>query len=170
MNKALRSIYLDPFANILDKQNVTVASADTKEVGVIDADPTVTTVLLIDFKNDGHKTWPILLDQLQSLRDRDGLTYCDSSALHQGPSTVVKTRNTSFELVRQNSSTRFVLFDALLLSISDEQHDTTDSYYVSVQMKKMTGLLWLDNLSTKQVDKLAEQIHGADARGLKSRY
>jgi hypothetical protein len=168
--RTLRSLYLDPLTNILDKRNVTVASEDTKEVGVFDADPTVSTVLLIDFKSDGHRTWPILLDQIQSLRDRDWLTYYDGEVLHKGPLTIVGTGNTPFDLVQQNSTDRFVFFDAPLLSISGEQYNASNSYYASVEMKKAIGFLWLNRISVKQVDKLTEQIHAADVKGLKSRY
>ena len=169
-HRTLRSLYLDPLSKIFDKRNVTVASENAKEVGVFDVDPTVSTVLLIDFKGDGHKTWPILLDQLQSLRDKDWLTYYDGAVLHQGPLTIVGTGNTPFDLVQQSSTNRFVFFDAPLLSISDEQYNTTNSYYASVEMKKAIGSLWLNRLSAKQTDKLAEQIHAADVKGLKSRY
>ncbi|KAF1365371.1 hypothetical protein EJ07DRAFT_96614 [Lizonia empirigonia] len=168
--RTLRSLYLDPLTNILDKRNVTVASEDAKEIGVFETDPAVSTILLIDFKSNGHETWPILLEQLQALRDRDWLTYYDGEVLHQGPLTIVGTGNTPFDLVQQNSSNRIIFFDAPLLSISDEQYNTANSYYASVEMKKAIGHLWLNNLSAKQVNKLTEQIHAAEAKGLKSRY
>ncbi|KAF9697384.1 hypothetical protein EKO04_004767 [Ascochyta lentis] len=168
--RTLQSLYLDPLTNILDKRNVTVASENNKEVGVFDANPTSSVVLLVDFKSDGHQTWPILLEQLQRIRDRDWLTYYDGSALHQGPLTIVGTGNTPFDLVQQNDTNRLVFFDAPLLSISDEQYNSTNSYYASVEMSKAVGRLWLNHLAAKQVDELAEQMHAADVKGLKSRY
>ena len=168
--RTLRSLYLDPLTDIFDKRNVTVASDTTKEVGVFDTDPTVSTILLIDFKSDGSKTWPILLEQLQPLRDRDWLTYYDGEGLHRSPLTIVGTGNTPFDLVQQNATNRVIFFDAPLLSVSDDQHYTTNSYYASLEMKKAIGHLWLNRLSAKQVDQLTEQIHAADAKGLKSRY
>ncbi|KAH6616613.1 PLC-like phosphodiesterase, partial [Boeremia exigua] len=170
LHRTLRSLYLDPLANVLDKRNATAASEDRKEVGVFDADPTVSTILLIDFKNDEFKTWPVLLEQLRPFQDRDWLTYYDGSVLHQGPLTIVGTGSTPFELVQQNSTNRIIFFDAPLLSISDEQYNTTNSYYASVEMKKAIGSIWFNKLSAKQVDKLTEQIRAADAKGLKSRY
>lgn len=80
------------------------------------------------------------------------------------------TGNAPFDLVQQNSSNRIIFFDAPLLSISDEQYNTTNSYYASVEMKKAIGHLWFNNLSAKQINKLTEQIHAAEAKGLKSRY
>lgn len=58
------------------------------------------------FKDDGYKMWPIILQQLQSLQDRDCLTFFDGSNLHQGPHTVVGINNTPFELVQQSSCSR----------------------------------------------------------------
>lgn len=168
--RTLRSLYLDPLTNILDKRNATVASEDTKETGIFDADPTESTVLLVDFKSDGHKTWPILLEQLQPLRNKDWLTYYDGSVLHQGPLTIVGTGNTPFDLVQQSFTDRFIFFDAPLLSISDERYNTTNSHYASVEMKKAIGHIWLNRLSAKQTDKLSEQTKAANAKGLKSRY
>lgn len=135
-HRTLRSLYLDPLTNVLDKRNVTVASKDAKEIGVFETDPAASTILLIDFKSNGHETWPILLEQLQALRERDWLTYYDGEVLHQGPLTIVGTGNAPFDLVQQNSSNRIIFFDAPLLSISDEQYNTTNSYYASVEMKK----------------------------------
>ena len=169
-HRTLRSLYLDPLINILDKLNVTVASEHIKEAGVFDIDPTVSTVLLIDFKSDGHKTWPVLLEQIQPLRNRDWLTYYDGSVLHRGPLTIVGTGNTPFNLVQQNPTDRYVFFDAPLLSVAEVQYNTTNSYYASVDMKKAIGYIWFNRLSAKQVEKLAGHIHDADAKGLKSRY
>lgn len=169
-HRTLRSLYLDPLTNIFDKRNATVASETVKEVGVFDADPTVSTILLIDFKSDGHKTWPVLMEQLQSLRDKDWLTYYDGEVLRQGPLTIVGTGNTPFDLIQQNSTSRVVFFDAPLLSISEAQYNTTNSYYASVDLKKAIGHIWLNRLSAKQVDTLTDQINAADAKGLKSRY
>ncbi|KAJ4985652.1 hypothetical protein SVAN01_08827 [Stagonosporopsis vannaccii] len=169
-HRTLRSLYLNPLANILDKRNVTAASLKPKEVGVFDADPRVSIILLIDFKNDGYKTWPVLMEQLRSLQDRDWLTYFDGSVLHQGPLTIVGTGNTPFELVQQDSTNRFVFFDAPLLSITEDQYNTTNSYYASVEVKEAIGSLWFNRLSTGQIVKLEAQMEAANKKGLKSRY
>ncbi|KAJ8110490.1 hypothetical protein OPT61_g6680 [Boeremia exigua] len=169
-HRTLQSLYLDPLANILDKRNVTTATKNEKEVGVFDADPTVSVILLIDVKNDAYKTWSILLEQLQPFRHRDWLTYYDGSTLYQGPLTIVGTGDTPFELIQADSTDRIVFFDAPLLSISDEQYNITNSYYASVEMKKAIGSIWFNKPSDKQIDKLTEQIHAAEVKGLKSRY
>lgn len=168
--RTLRSLYLDPLTHILEKRNVTAASRSPKEVGIFDTDPTASTILMIDFKSNGYETWPILLDQLQPLRDRDWLTYYDGSALHQGPLTIVGTGATPFDLVQKNNTNRFVFFDAPLLAVTHEQYNTTNSYYASVEMKKAIGLLWFNKLSTNQINSIAKQIQAANDKGLKSRY
>jgi hypothetical protein len=45
-----------------------------------------------------------------------------------------------------------------------------NSYYASVSFKKSIGRVWRYRLSTKQLDLIRRQIHGAHARGLKVRY
>jgi hypothetical protein len=169
-HRTLRSLYLDPLTSMLSARNVTPASTSRKETGLFDADPNTSIILLIDFKSDGHSTWPALLSQLQPLRDRDWLTYHNGTALHRGALTVVGTGNAPFDLVQQNATNRFVFFDAPLLEVADEQYDTTNSYYASVQMKSAVGRLWFGGLSAEQEDRLEQQIRVAEQKGLKSRY
>lgn len=168
--RTLRSLYLDPLTNIFENRNVSVASTEDKETGLFDSDPNASTILLIDFKKDGHEIWPVLLSQLQPLRDRNWLTYYDGEKLVQGPLTIVGTGKTPFDLVQQNSTDRFIFFDAPLLSISDAQYNTTNSYYASTNLKAAIGWVWLNRLSKGQVGKLDQQIKAAEEKGLKSRY
>jgi hypothetical protein len=93
------SFYLDPLAEIFIKRNVSQASIREREFGVFDVDPNVFVVLLIDFKNDRHAIWPVLLEQLQPFRDQNWLTYHDGDEMYHGPLTVVGTGNTPLELV-----------------------------------------------------------------------
>ncbi|KAF3048763.1 Altered inheritance of mitochondria protein 6 [Didymella keratinophila] len=168
--RTLRSLYLDPLAFMLSARNVTPASASPKETGLFDANPNTSVILLIDFKSDGHSTWPALLSHLQPLCERDWPTYHNGTALHRGALTVVGTGNAPFDLVLQNATNRLIFFDAPLLEIADEQYDTTNSYYASVQMKSAVGRMWFDRLSVEQDDRLEQQIRAAEMKGLKSRY
>ncbi|KAF2191142.1 hypothetical protein K469DRAFT_556725 [Zopfia rhizophila CBS 207.26] len=168
--RTLRSLYLDPLTNIFENRNVSTASAENKEVGVFDADPNASVVLLIDFKNDGHKIWPILLSQLQPLREKGWLTYFNGTKVVPGPLTVVGTGNTPFELVQANNTNRYVFFDAPLNDISNPSYTVENSYYASVQMSKAIGRIWFNRLTAGQVDTLKKQIKAAADKGLKSRY
>jgi hypothetical protein len=168
--RTLRNLYLDPLANIFTQRNVSVASTEGKEIGVFDADPNASVTLLIDFKNDGHKVWPVLLEQLQPLRESGWLTYFDGTALVKGPLTIVGTGNTPFELVRANNTNRFVFFDAPLEDISNPEYTKENSHYASVKMSKAIGFIWLNKLSSGQMDTLKTQITAASDKGLLSRY
>jgi glycerophosphoryl diester phosphodiesterase len=168
--RTLESLYLDPLAEIFAKRNVSQASIQEREVGVFDVDPNVSVVLLIDFKNDGHAIWPVLLEQLQPFRDQNWLTYHDGEEMYRGPLTVVGTGNTPLELVQSSPTNRFVFFDAPLHSVSDDNYNSTNSYYASASLKDAIGKLWFNRLSPKQEQTLKTQIKMAHGKGLNSRY
>jgi glycerophosphoryl diester phosphodiesterase len=168
--RTLRTLYLDPLANIFEHRNVSTASTSDRETGVFDAEPNTSTILLIDFKSDGHKIWPVLQAQLKAFRDKNWLTYYDGTALHQGPLTVVGTGSTPFELVQQNSTDRYIFYDAPLRTISEPQYNSTNSYYASTNLKAAIGRMWLGHFSSKQESTLKQQIQAAEDKGLKSRY
>ncbi|KAF1842104.1 uncharacterized protein K460DRAFT_319857 [Cucurbitaria berberidis CBS 394.84] len=169
--RTLRSLYLDPLTNIFENRNVSAASTEDRETGLFESDPNISTILLIDFKSKGREIWPVLLSQLQPLRDRNWLTYYDGEKLIQGPLTVVGTGNTPFDLVQQNATNRFVFFDAPLLSISDAKYNATNSYYASTNIKSAIGRIWtMNGLSRKQFDTIKGQVDAAQEKGLKSRY
>jgi glycerophosphoryl diester phosphodiesterase len=168
--RTLHSLFLDPLANIFEQRNVSTASTSNREVGVFDSDPNTSIILLIDFKSDGHAIWPVLQSQLQSFRDKNWLTYFDGKAIHQGPLTIVGTGRTPFELVQQNSTNRFIFYDAPLRSISEPQYTFFNSYYASANLKAAVGGLWWGKITSKQEETLKQQIGAAEAKGLKSRY
>ncbi|KAJ4373430.1 Altered inheritance of mitochondria protein 6, partial [Didymella sp. IMI 355093] len=168
--RTLNSLYLKPLSRIFEKRNVSQASVGDREVGVFDADPNVSVVLLIDFKSDGHAIWPVLLAQLQSFRDKGWLTYYDDDKMYRGPLTIVGTGNTPIELVLSRTTDRFVFFDAPLWSVSDTTYNSTNSYYASVSLNNAIGKLWLNRLSTEQEETLRKQVKMAEDKGLKSRY
>jgi glycerophosphoryl diester phosphodiesterase len=168
--RTLRTLFLDPIANIFEHRNVSTASTSDKETGMFDTDPNTSIILLIDFKSEGHKIWPALQAQLQTFRDRNWLTYYDGKTLIQGPLTVVGTGNTPFELVQQNSTNRYIFYDAPLRSISEPQYNSTNSYYASSRLKAAIGGIWSGKFSKKQENILKQQIQAAEDKGLKSRY
>jgi len=168
--RTLRSLYLDPITNIFDHRNISTATTSHKETGVFDAEPDTSITLLIDFKSDGHKIWPVLQSQLKSLREKDWLTYYDGKTMHQGPLTIVGTGNTPFELVQQNSTDRYIFFDAPLRTISEPQYNSTNSYYASTNFGAAVGRLWLGYVTSKQESIMKQQIQAAADKSLKSRY
>jgi hypothetical protein len=168
-DRTIKSLYLDPLANILEQRNATTADSQDKKTGIFDMDPTTTTVLLIDFKSDGAATWPVLLSQLAPLREKNWLTYYDGETLHQGPLTIVGTGNTPFDLIQAAATDRYIFFDAPLLSVSND-YNTTNSYYASSALSSAVGKVWFATMSSGQIERVKEQVEAADAKGLKSRY
>lgn len=168
--RTLRNLYLDPLANILTNRNVSVASTEEKEMGIFDADPNASVTLLIEFKSDAHKAWPVLLEQLQPLREKGWLTYFDGTNLVKGPLTIVATGKAPFELVQANNSNRFVFFDAPLQDISNPKYTSENSYYASAKLSKAVGIVWFNSLSSAQMDTMKSQITAASDKGLLSRY
>lgn len=170
--RTLKTLYLDPLAWIFTKRNISQASVYKRKVGVFDADSDASVILLIDFKNDGHAIWPVLLAQLQPLRDRNWLTYYDGKEMYRGPLTIVGTGNVSLELVRLNLTNRFVFFDAPLLSVSagNTTFNSTNSYYASASLKDAIGKTWFNRLSAEQEKTLKAQIGMVQETGLQSRY
>ncbi|KAF2473385.1 uncharacterized protein BDR25DRAFT_387595 [Lindgomyces ingoldianus] len=167
--RTLQSLYLDPITNIFTNRNVSTTSIKDKEVGVFDTDPNASIILLIDFKSDGAKTWPVLISQLEPLHKKGWLTYFNGAEVVQGPLTIVGTGNTPFDLVLANTN-RYIFFDAALDDVSNEKYTKENSYYASVQLNKAIGHIWLNRLTSSQVNTLKKQIKAAADKGLKSRY
>ncbi|KAK4997116.1 Altered inheritance of mitochondria protein 6 [Elasticomyces elasticus] len=122
-NRTLRSLYIDPLVDLLDKQNLQTEFSNTSRHGVFDEDPEQTLVLLVDFKTDGHELWPYVEEQLEPLRSKGYLTYFDGSTVIPGPVTVVGTGNAPFDLVVANSTYRDVFFDAPLDQLQEESQN-----------------------------------------------
>ena len=115
--RTLRSLYVDPLVKILERQNPTTSFHPTlngPRNGVFDTKPSQSLVLLIDFKNEGHKIWPYVTKQLEPLRQGKYLTYWNGTSVVEGPITVVVTGNAPWDEVVENSSYRDIFFDAPL--------------------------------------------------------
>ena len=115
--RTFRSLYVDPLVEILEKQNPNTTlhpTLDNPRNGIFDTKPSQTLVLLIDFKTDGQKLWPIVSQQLEPLRERQYLTYFNGADVVDGPITVVVTGNAPFNKVVENAHYRDMFFDAPL--------------------------------------------------------
>jgi hypothetical protein len=192
-SRTLKSLYVNPLVDLLDKQNpITQFHPDKDDPpnGVFDTNPGQSLVLLIDFKTNGKELWPHVVSQLSPLRDRGYLSYYDGTNLVNGPITVVATGNAPFDLLIANSTHRDIFFDAPLDKMADEQqqsitesssskrdstfaadnYDLTNSYYASVSYKKAVGYPIFFQITTDQRDRIRAQVEGAHRRGLKVRY
>ncbi|KAF2748032.1 hypothetical protein M011DRAFT_493929 [Sporormia fimetaria CBS 119925] len=169
-HRTLKSLYLDPLSEIMTHRNVSVASTGTREAGVFDKSPEASVILLIDFKTDGHETWPVLVEQLRPLHEKGWLSYFNGSHVLPGAITVVGTGNTPFDLVQEMASDRFIFFDAPLESLSSDVYTSENSYYASIELKKAVGSVWLSGFNSGQEETLKKQIEEAGEKGLVSRY
>lgn len=121
-NRTLRRLYVDPLVSILEGQNPVTeffdgeADGGKRKMGVFDTDPEQTLVLLIDFKTEGHESWPSVVAALEPLRERGYLSYRNGSTVVEGPITVVATGNAPFALVLDEIANQHldIFFDAPL--------------------------------------------------------
>ncbi|KAL1387903.1 hypothetical protein HDK64DRAFT_272342 [Phyllosticta capitalensis] len=119
-NRTFRNLYLNPFLDVLDRANapetrlVSNSSAPNPPNGVWDEDPRETLVLLVDFKTDGPALWPVVFEQLETLRSRGYLSHWNGQEFVQGPVTIVATGNAPFDLIIANTTYRDIFFDAPL--------------------------------------------------------
>ena len=121
-NRTLKSLYINPLLEILDKQNPTTefaTSPATPPNGVFDTDPSQTLILLIDFKTSGPDLWPYVSSQLQPFRQKGYLTHYNGTSVNEGPLTIVGTGNTPFDMLVANTTYRDIFFDAPLDQMTD---------------------------------------------------
>ena len=125
-NRTLKSLYIEPLLEILEKQNPSTnfhPNLNTPPNGVFDTEPSQTLILLIDFKTAGNDLWPYVVSQLKPFRDHNYLTYFNGTDVIQGPITVVGTGNTPFDLLMSNNTYRDIFFDAPLDQMAAEDND-----------------------------------------------
>lgn len=180
----LRSLYLNPLLEMLQQHDPRYGNGTTKAstdiTGVFANDLSQTLVLLVDFKADGELIWPLLMEQLEPLRESGYLSYFDGSEMIQRPITVVATGDAPFHLIVENATYRDVFYDTPLdkLYLSSESspgpdgsiYNTNNSYYASVDFRNSIGSLPLSRLSQAQLVKVRNQIRVAHEHGLKVRY
>jgi hypothetical protein len=113
-NRTLTSLYIDPLVKILERQNPNTDFYNGTSHGVFDTDTGKSLTLLVDLKTGGAETWPLVIKQLQPLRERGWLSYVENNKVHFRPITVVGTGNAPFDILTQNSTYRDTFFDAPL--------------------------------------------------------
>ncbi|KAL8722272.1 MAG: hypothetical protein Q9225_001219 [Loekoesia sp. 1 TL-2023] len=174
-NRTLHSLYLDPLLRILERQNKDV-STGAKLHGVYSTSPNTTLVLLIDIKTDGLSTFPVIVEQLEPLRDKGYLTTHNGTNLIPGVLTIVGTGNTPFSAILNPFTTnslstmnRDIFFDAPLSCLSP-QYNESNSFYASAPLSSSVGKVWFGALNWKQLDVVDEHTRKAADLGLRARY
>ncbi len=129
--RTLRNLYLDPLISLLEAQNVHPKlrpdedyPIDPGEIlpvnGVFDSDPTMSLVLLLDFKSTGPATWWRLQSQLAPLREKNYLTYFNGTGVVEGPITIVVSGHAPFDHLTANETYRDIFYDAPLEDLADQ--------------------------------------------------
>lgn len=201
-DRTLTSMYLNPLVNIVDR--ITAGPEDpgglktAKPKGVFRTEPDTTLVLLIDVKTQSSETWPLLVEQLSALRDKQYLTRYENGFLKSGPTTIVGTGNiasdqtvftsTNVDPTRPFDEYHDTFLDAPLASLpqpadtlgngkaiftqpDEEEQIWTNktAYYASTSFKTTIGSV-VTGFSPSQLFTLRAQIATATRLGLKSRY
>jgi hypothetical protein len=73
--------------------------------------------VLVDIKTEGNETWPVLVKQLQPLRDLGWLTRYENGKIIPGPVTIIGTGNTPINQLAAETS-RDVFLDCPLGKLS----------------------------------------------------
>ncbi|KAI1025354.1 hypothetical protein LB504_012623 [Fusarium proliferatum] len=163
--KTLTSMYIQPLVNLLKVRNQD-RDPGLLPRGVYNREPNQTVVLLVDLKSNPDKLWPLLLEQLEPLRQRGWLSHVSDGKFVSRPITVVATGKTKFRLVKEANPAHDVFFDAPLMSLAKGQYDKTNSYYASTSLKKSIGNI----LRPGKMELIRDQISQAHSRGLLVRY
>lgn len=201
-DRTLKSMYLNPLVNILDR--MTAGSEDlgglktAKPKGVFRAEPDTTLVLLIDVKTQSSETWPLVVEQLSALRDKQYLRRYENGVLKSGPITIVGTGNiasdqsaftsTNVDPTRPFDEYHDTFLDAPLASLPQpadtlgkgkaiftqpdeaaQRWTNKTAYYASASFKTTIGSV-VTGFSPSQLSTLRTQIATAATLGLKSRY
>lgn len=183
-DRTLKSLYIDPLMEILNTINPESIwnnfSRTDQANGVFRTQPEATLILFIDVKDDASKTWPLVLEQLEPLRQKLFLTRHEEinsteQELWPGPVTIVGTGNILNRRdvsIGQDLDQWNAYHDAFLDALLDKlpTDDRRDEFYAaSVSFKKTIGSVFA-GFSKKQLYKLRDQIDSAQQKGLKVRY
>jgi hypothetical protein len=198
-NRTFQSLYVNPLLEILKRQNPSTSFYNGMTHGVFDTNTEQSLTLLIDVKTNGAETWPIVLRQLEPLRQRGWLSYMENGRIYPRPITVVGTGETPFDILTANRTYRDAFFDAPLDQMlkyaqpgmenidntierskrrgqgssgtsPSDSYDELNSYYASTSFAESIGTVWWGKLSDMQIQLIRGQIQGAHLRGLKARY
>ncbi|KAL6251611.1 hypothetical protein RBB50_001821 [Rhinocladiella similis] len=166
------SLYVQPILDTLRRENPTTqfVSKPTKN-GVFDTSSGQTLYLFVDLKTHGPSTWPVVVKQLQPLRDAGYLTTFNGTGITPGPVTVIGTGNTPLNLI-QGVDHRDYFFDANLALLSTTQSNITRevSPIASTQFSKNFGTINGTSFNDTQLATLSKHIAMASEKGILARY
>jgi hypothetical protein len=192
--KTLRNLYLDPLVEILEHMNLQNQNGMPLK-GVFNQDPKQTFVLLIDLKRED--AWPVLVEELNPLRDRGYLSFWNGEDRVIRPVTIVASGAAPFDLITKNETYRDIFYDAPLHALDDcfdhdcplkkrstdstktaadlkreipYKYNPSNSYYASTSLFRAVGSLPHFEITDAQLGLIRHQVKNARERGLIPRY
>lgn len=193
-DKTLRSMYIDPMRQILDKFNPSNRTANMtlaqRANGIFQTDPDTTLVLLIDVKSKANQTWPLVMQQLEPLRERGYLTRIENGTVIPGAITLVGSGNVALFPQVMGAGCNALSFyqdgflDAPLQLLTDPQKFSkldecnTEAflnipmvkyYTASAPFMQSIGMV-RSGFTATQREKVRSALDAAQAKGLVSRY
>lgn len=149
-----------------------MAAAGIPNAGVFERDPYQSLVLLLDFKSNGTKLWPLVNAQLEPLRKNRWLRHWNDTtkSIVPGPITIVASGNAPFDLVTANDTYRDIFYDAPLDDLGSGKYNISNSFYASAALGKAIGKTTLGSFTVQEKAVLTSQVSNARSQGLLSRY
>lgn len=175
----LKSVYLDPIRRLLEAANC----QNPRQCGLYQRDPSQTLLLVIDLKKDIQDAWRLLVEQLKPLREKGWLTTLqiidERPEVIYGPLTIAVSGSAAHDSISKWKdrsvegifvATNGIFFDAPLLSLSDGQWDSNNSYSASASFKGAVGRDWYGRIGSEQRQLIKQHVFDAHSRGMKIRY
>lgn len=131
-----------------------------------------TLVLLIDFKADGERLWPYLVEQLEPLRRAVYLTISMAPRSFNVPSPSSSRAMRLQSRSRAENQTRCILrFPLEELTLEEESpYNPHNGYYASTDFRRAIGAIVKSRFSQDQLAEIRRQVKRAHQQGLKVRY
>jgi hypothetical protein len=180
--RTFSKLYVNPLTEVLDARNPKkrkIKRAEEQGVGVYEMDKEKTLALVVKFQTYPEETFETLKSSIGSLYEAGYLAYFDTkeNTYINGAVTVVATGNVPVDLIMDNKENRLIFYDAPLAEFSLKSptnstsiYNETNTYSASASMRQAVGFPWFGRYSGGQIDKLRDQVGGAQRAGLKTRY
>ncbi|EWC45307.1 hypothetical protein DRE_00706 [Drechslerella stenobrocha 248] len=179
-NRTLRSLYINPIIETLERQNPESKYTNETHCGIFDQSCHRSLYLWVDVKEQPEKIWPIVVAQLAPLRERDWLTKWDGKKIIPGLVTVISTGRATYKVVVGNKTRpRDYFVDAPLLEVGTPAepkekdgktplYDRSTSIFAVGHLGEAVGRVQ-SKLTGPQLKKVEQLVKNAHSRGLQTR-
>jgi hypothetical protein len=183
--RTLPKLYVKPLFDLLRSRNPMkkkvkrTSEAEDQGAGVYEMDKEQTLVLVVNFQNHPNETFKALRASINDLYNMGYLAYFDveEDAYVEGPITIVATGNVPVELIMESDEDRLIFYDAPLADFSlknptnaTSAYNRNNTFSASASMRQAVGFPWFGRYTGGQIETLRDQVKGAHAAGIKTRY